>query len=98
MGEGVSPSLEIEEGLSALDLGDVFAGEEAEKSFTLANTSTYDLSYSLVMAGGHRNLNGQLPFYCVPSEGFIAAGGKQVVAVRFGPDHEYAYFEDSIEV
>jgi hypothetical protein len=46
-GEGISPTMHLDPDYSAVDLGHVLAGESAERSFAVVNTSPFALTFRL---------------------------------------------------
>jgi hypothetical protein len=58
-GEGISPTMHLDPAISAVDLGHVLAGESAERSFAVVNTSPFALTFRLRLNGTlRRNRNG----------------------------------------
>merc|ERR1712196_764562 len=71
-----------------VDLGDLLAGDSAEKELLVRNTSAFDLVFSLAETEtGHTNFGSLKCFDFIPREAHVAAGGEQKVVVTFSPDH-----------
>lgn len=101
IGEGISPTMRLEgpDESGALDLGDTPVGGASQREVTLVNTSPFALEFSLCTAGAGRRNRGSLPaFHASPSAGVIAPNESVVATVTFQPDHEYEFFEDTLEV
>ena len=89
IGEGVSPTLEVDPPEKRLDMGHVISGGVTTKEFTLRNTSVFPLHYNIVtLSKRHSNYDSCHVYDCVPSEAIIPANTEQKVKVTFAPDHE----------
>lgn len=106
LGEGIVPTMELTwpVGLEhrVISCGDVSTdGEKAVHSFTLENTSDYDLEYEILEKPSdatHLNFNGLSPFLIAPLKGLVPPRQKTEVAVEFAPDHESDLFATQLIV
>ena len=101
-GIGVSPhfaveGMEVEHGM--VDVGDVIAGGEVEKKFTLRNNSPFEVTYSIDVRNlGEINANQLLPFDCVPSKKAVPAGEEQEVTLTFAADTESLQYAAMVRI
>jgi len=101
-GIGVSPhfaveGLEVDNGM--VDIGDVLAGRELARSFTLRNQSPFEVTYNIQIRNvGEVNASNLNPVDCVPARKAVAAGEEQEVALTFAGDTESLQYQAMVKV
>ena len=96
-GTGVRPEVTIEPEEGLLTFSNILLGENAERTFTITNVSSFPVNFELVsQVNGVENQSKQAPFLYVPSAGTIEANGKYEVKIIFQPDHQSNNYFDVI--
>ncbi len=94
-GSGVAPAISLSSSL--LDFGDVVKGQVSDKSFTIENTGSSNLTISSIgLAGADA---GKYSFLSPPATPFqIAPTGTQIISVRFTPAAVGTFNSASVQI
>ena len=87
-GTGVKPEVHINPQDGLIAFGNILAGENIEKTFTIKNVSSFPVNFNMVsLVKGVENKKKQLPFVMIPSTATIPANEEYEVKILFQPDY-----------